>query len=167
MSARIRRNSPAIPVVVVKGPPVSQKEAKKTDTDLFKDSCLHALDLTKQFLTYSAAGIAFVVGIVYSDKPGKLPAWAVALSLLFLGLSIAAGWLCFMRIIAKINRERSYDVYERSVQLFSIGQIVLFGLGILCLGWATLQSAYHHSVVPSKEVVSPMPSAIARPSSTH
>jgi hypothetical protein len=151
----------------VKGPPVSKKEPEKAGTDSFKDSCLHALDLIKQFLTYSAAGIAFVVGIVYSDKPGRLPAWAVALNLLFLGLSIAAGWLCFMRIIGKINRERSYDVYDRSVQLFSIGQILFFGLGILCLGWTTLQWACQSSATPAKQVVPGTPSAIASPSSTH
>ena len=109
--------------------------------DPLKDSCGYALDLIKQFLTLSAAGIAFVVGLVYADKPGKIPASSVACSLTLLGLSLLCGWLSFMGIVGKVNKRQSYDIYDRTIQAFCALQILLFCGGVLILFFPTLHTA--------------------------
>jgi len=109
--------------------------------DPLKDSCQYAVDLVKQFLTLSAAGIAFVVGLVFAEKPGKLPPISVGLSLTLFGLSILCGWLCFMRVVGKINKEKSYDTFESFIQVMSALQILLFCGGVLVLFWPTLHTA--------------------------
>jgi cytochrome bd-type quinol oxidase subunit 2 len=109
--------------------------------DPLKDSCGYALDLIKQFLTLSAAGIAFVVGLVYADKPGKIPASSVAFSLSLLGLSFLCGWLSFMGIVGKVNKRQSYDIYDRLIQAFCALQILLFCGGVLILFFPTLHTA--------------------------
>jgi hypothetical protein len=126
--------------------------------DPLKDSCQYAMELIKQFLTFSAAGIAFVVGLVYADKPGKLSGCYVAVSLGLLGLSILSGWLAFMSIVGKVNKRRSYDVYERQIQLFSVFQILLFCAGVLTLFFPTLQTARAQQATPP---------ALASPSPAH
>jgi hypothetical protein len=126
--------------------------------DPLKDSCGYALDVIKQFLTLSAAGIAFIVGLVFADKPGKLSADSVRLSLIFLGLSILCGWLSFMSIVGKVNKRQSYDVYDRGIQAFSALQILLFCGGVLTLFFPTLQTARAQQAAPP---------ALASPSSTH
>jgi len=109
--------------------------------DPIKDSCQYAVDLIKQFLTLSAAGIAFVVGLVFAEKPGKLAPASVGWSLTLFGLSILCGWLCFMRVVGKINREKSYDTFEWFIQITSALQILLFCGAILVLFGPTLHSA--------------------------
>lgn len=106
-----------------------------------KDSCNYAFELVKQFLTLGTAGIAFVVGLVFAEKPGRLTSTTVGWSLLFFGLSILCGWLCFMRLVGKINRDDDYEIFECFAQLTSILQIVLFCVGIAVLVPATLQTA--------------------------
>ena len=127
-----------------------------TGNDPLKDSCEYALDLTKQFLTLSSAGIAFVVGLVFADQPGKLPAWAVGWGLAFFGLSIVCGWLCCMRMTGKVNKLRSYDVFEPFAQCVSALQILLFCAAVLVLFFQTLHAARH----PGK---SPPAAAAAKP----
>lgn len=122
----------------------------------FKDSCQFALDLIKQFLTLGAAGIAFVVGLVYADKPGKLPPGTVKISLILLGVSLLFGWLAFMAIVGKINRRKSYDVYEPSIQIFSVLQIVLFGAGVAVLFFPVFRTAQAQQIAPPASV-SPTP----------
>jgi hypothetical protein len=108
--------------------------------DPLKDSCEYALDLIKQFLTLSAAGIAFVVGLVFADKPCKLTPLSVGWSLTLFGLSIFCGWLCFMRVVGKINQEKSYNIFEPFAQVMSILQILLFCGGVLVLFSPTLHA---------------------------
>jgi hypothetical protein len=126
--------------------------------DPLQDSCGYALDLIKQFLTLSAAGIAFIVGLVFADKPGKLSAGSVRLSLILLGLSILCGWLSFMSIVGKVNKRQSYDVYDRAIQAFSALQILLFCGGVVTLFFPTLQTA---------ETQQAAPPTLASPSPTH
>jgi cytochrome bd-type quinol oxidase subunit 2 len=109
--------------------------------DPLKDSCQYAVDLVKQFLTLSAAGIAFVVGLVFAEKPGKLTPLSVGWSLTLFGLSILFGWLCYMRVVGKINKDKSYDVFEGFMQLTSALQILLFCGGVLILFWPTVHTA--------------------------
>jgi len=106
-----------------------------------KDSCNYAVELVKQFLTLATAGIAFVVGLVFAEKSGKLSSAIVGWSLLFFGLSIVCGWLCFMRLVGKINRDDNYEVFEPFAQLTSLLQILLFCGGIAVLVPATLHKA--------------------------
>lgn len=124
--------------------------------DPLKDSCGYALDLIKQFLTLSAAGIAFVVGLVYADKPGKISAFWVAFSLSLLGFSIFCGWLSFMGIVGKVNKRQSYDVYDRTIQAFCALQILLFCGAVLILFFPTLQTAKTQQAAPPP-LVSPSP----------
>jgi len=124
--------------------------------DPLKDSCAYAMELTKQFLTLSAAGIAFIVGLVYADKPGKISPCAVGWSLSLFGLSIVSGWLFQMRMIGKVNKEKSHDVYEGFAQMVSILQILFFCAGVLVLFAPTLRTArtQEASTIPSP---TPMP----------
>ena len=118
--------------------------------DPLKDSCQYAVDLVKQFLTLSAAGIAFVVGLVFAEKPGKLAPASVGWSLTLFGLSILCGWLCFMRVVGKINKEKSYDIFEWFIQVTSVLQILLFCGGILVLFCPTLHNARLQQTPPAK-----------------
>jgi hypothetical protein len=129
------------------------------NNDPLKDSCGYALDLIKQFLTLSAAGIAFVVGLVYADKPGKIPACAVASSLSLLGLSLLCGWLSFMGIVGKVNKRQSYDIYDRTIQAFCALQILLFCGGVLILFFPTLQTAISQqkAAAPSQPITHTQP----------
>ena len=120
--------------------------ANDTLKETRKDSCTYAMELTKQFLTLSAAGIAFVVGLVYADKPGKLSATAVGWSLCLFGFSILCGWFFLMRMTGKINKKQSYDIYEPFAQLTSILQIVFFCLGVVALFCPTLKVAHLHTI---------------------
>lgn len=133
-----------------------QENNNSKANDPLKDSCGYALELIKQFLTLSAAGIAFIVGLVFADKPGKLSADSVKLSLIFLGLSILCGWLSFMSIVGKVNKRQSYDVYGRPIQAFSALQILLFCCGVVTLFFPTLQTARAQQSAP-QPVVSPTP----------
>jgi hypothetical protein len=126
----------------------TKPECNNKANDPLKDSCGYALDLIKQFLTLSAAGIAFIVGLVYADKPGKLSAASVKLSLILLGVSILFGWLSFMSIVGKVNKRQSYDVYDCAIQAFSALQILLFCGGVLTLFFPTLQTAETQQAVP-------------------
>lgn len=137
--------------LVGSAPAGSAPDSLKTN-DPLKDSCGYALDLIKQFLTLSAAGIAFIVGLVYADKPGKLSECSVKAGLIFLGASIVCGWLSFMGIVGKVNKQKSYDVYDRGIQVFCVLQILLFCGGVLTLFSPTIQTARTQEKMPAISV---------------
>jgi hypothetical protein len=134
--------------------------------DPLKDSCGFALDLIKQFLTLSAAGIAFIVGLVYADKPGKLSEGSVMGGLILFGASILFGWLAFMAIVGKVNKEKSYDVYGRGIQVFCVLQILLFCGGVLMLFSPTLQTARAQEKKQALSTRSPLSQGHATPPSS-
>jgi hypothetical protein len=143
--------------LIQESPTTEKPEVSNTKTnDPLKDSCGYALDLIKQFLTLSVAGIAFIVGLVFADKPGRLSAGSVKLSLILLGLSILCGWLSFMSIVGKVNKHQSYDVYDRAIQAFSAFQILLFCGGVVTLFVPTLRTAETQQAAPAA-LASPSP----------
>ena len=65
-------------------------------------ACTQAIELIKQFFTLSSAGVAFVVGLVFADKPVKLPTAAAKWSMILFGLSIAAGCVAYMAVVGRL-----------------------------------------------------------------
>jgi hypothetical protein len=114
------------------------------DTSEFKDSCECARELIKQFLTFSAAGIAFVLGVAYAGKPSGFSVCYVALSIGLLAASIICGLISFMCIVGNTKTEKNYDIDEPSVKWLTIFQIFLFCGGVLTLFFPTLQTASAH-----------------------
>jgi hypothetical protein len=140
-------------------PQAPPPQAAQPDTSL-KDSCTYALDLIKQFLTFSAAGIAFVLGVVTAGKgPGFSPtfvAWSVGL----LVASAACGLLSFMCIVGNVKGDQSYNIDDASVKRFAIFQILLFCAGVAVLFLPTFQLAKAQQIAPTS-------SAALTPSPTH
>jgi hypothetical protein len=106
-----------------------------------KDSCTYALDLIKQFLTFTAGGIAFVLGVVSTGKPSGFSPLFVALSIGLLALSGACGLLSFMCIVGNIKDQQSYNIDDPSVKCLTILQILLFCGGVSVLFFPTFQTA--------------------------
>ena len=102
----------------------------------YKDSCSFAVALAGQFLTLGAAGIAFIIGLVFAerDAPSSLPPWALKVALVFFALSILWGWMFLMNVIGEINQSNNYNVYGGAPQWLSILQIVCCLLPLTLLG---------------------------------
>jgi hypothetical protein len=109
--------------------------------DPLKESCDYAMDLTKQFLTLSAAGIAFVVGLVFADRPAKICPCVVGWTLSLFGASIAAGLAFQMRMIGKVHGKEGHDVFGGFTQAASFLQILLFAVAVALLFFPTVQAA--------------------------
>jgi hypothetical protein len=122
-----------------------------------RDSCTFALDLIKQFLTFSAAGIAFVLGVVSSGKSAAFTPFYVAWSVGLLVASVACGLLSFMCIVGNVKDHQSYDIDDPWVKGFTICQILIFCAGVAVLFFPTLQTAQGQQVAPPPSV-SPTPS---------
>ena len=87
-----------------------------------------AFDLTKQFLTLAFAGIAFVVGLSFSD-PGAIPTLWLWPTLVLFAFSIVVGLLFLMRSVSDLS-QAGLDVYEKSLRVMAAGQILLVILGV-------------------------------------
>lgn len=103
--------------------------------------CTQAIELIKQFLTLSSAGVAFVVGLVFADKPVKLPSDAVKGSLILFGISIVCGYLSYMAIVGKLGNEGRYGIYGRPIQIPAMLQVLCFGIGVALLAVPTIRLA--------------------------
>lgn len=114
------------------------------DSEHLKKACEYAIDLIKQFLTLAAAGIAFVVGLVFSDQADLLKSGPVQWSLILFALSLLCGWTCYMNIIGRISKKSDYDIYHGFAQTMSIMQIILFAAAIGVLFNPTIKNAGHH-----------------------
>jgi TctA family transporter len=100
-----------------------------------KDACQYAVGLSEKFLTLSAAGIAFIIGLVFANEdsaavqlsPGVLR-WALAL----FGLSVFLGWLFLMNVVGSVADD-DYRVQNNAKQWLCLLQIIaaLFGIGLL------------------------------------
>jgi hypothetical protein len=126
------------------------------DSSTSKDSCTYALDLIKQFLTFSAAGIAFVLGVVSAGKPSSFSPLFVTLSVGLLAVSVACGLLSFMCIVGNVKDHQSYDIDDPSVKWLAVFQILLFCGGVAVLFLPTFQAAKAQQTTPPA-VASPSP----------
>jgi hypothetical protein len=106
------------------------------DSERYKDACKYAVGLSEKFLTLSAAGIAFIIGLVFAKEGSS----AVALSpgvlrtaLVSFGVSILLGWLFLMNVVGSVADDNDYRIKNNAKQWFAFLQIVtvLFGIGLL------------------------------------
>jgi hypothetical protein len=66
-----------------------------------KDGCEYALDLSKQFITFSAAGLAFLLGLAAAETT-RPPFLVTLLVLILFALSVAAGLLFHMKVTGNV-----------------------------------------------------------------
>lgn len=94
-----------------------------------KDSCGYAVDVAKQFITFSVTAIGFVVTLFLFENYLSFTPTIILLSLLGLGMLFG---ICFiLSVIAHINQTKNYNVYSPMLRNLIITQIVLFLLAIL------------------------------------
>lgn len=118
------------------------------DGDNHKNSCNYSVDLSKQFLTYAAAGVAFLVASVLA-APSQVD-WLSYTSFSSFGFSMAFGLLFVMSVVGHIAKTSNYDVYTPVLRAFSGLQIFAFVVGIVCLGIVVVRksSASHQRPMP-------------------
>jgi hypothetical protein len=151
--------SVAAPAAAQPPPPPPPETPANTSA---KDSCTFALDLIKQFLTFSAAGIAFVLGIVSSGKSAAFTPFYVSWSVGLLVASVACGLLSFMCIVGNVKDHQSYDIDDAWVKGLTMFQILIFCAGVAVLFFPTLQTARAQQVAPSG-AASPTPTPAPTP----
>jgi len=86
-------------------------------------------DLTKQFLTLAFGGIAFVVGLSFSNPS------AVSTTLLWVAIGLFSasclfGLMFLMKGVNHLSEKKSFDIYATSLRVLSILQII-FVLGVV------------------------------------
>jgi hypothetical protein len=90
-----------------------------------KDATKYSVEVSKQFLTLASAGVAFAVGLVFSDKHPELTGPLRTTVWLFSG-SIASGLIYLMSVVGQIGKNENYDVYSSSLRFVALVQVVLF-----------------------------------------
>ena len=110
---------------------VLRKEEVMSDNDHHKDSCEYAVGIANQFLTLATAGLAFVVALALASDTPLTPLWYWCGGLL--AFSVLAGLLFTMSVVAHINQEAKYDVYNGMLKTFSLAQILSFLCAIIVL----------------------------------
>jgi len=89
-------------------------------------------DLTKQFLTFAFAGIAFVVGLFF-NTPGTVSSLMLWLVIGVFGGSVILGLLFLMRGVSLLSIDKSYDIYAPSLRGLAVLQIILMLIGTVFL----------------------------------
>lgn len=89
-------------------------------------------DLTKQFLSLAFAGIAFVVGLLFSS-PGSMSSVVFWFVVVAFGASAFLGLAFLMHGVNLLSVKKSYDIYASSLRFLATFQIVamLIGTGLL------------------------------------
>jgi len=105
----------------------------KEDSQHLKDSCDYAISITKTLLSYSSAGIAFVISIILSGK-NFYPSWATWVIIIALALSILLGLFFLMNIVGHINQFENYNVNIPRLRKITLWQMSTFFIPILLLG---------------------------------
>ena len=105
-------------------------------------ACGYAMTLADGFIKLAAGGIAFVVGLVFSEKGASADPALLRWSITLFAASILLGWLFLMRMTGKIARQNDYRIYEPFAQAVSFFQIILFGIGIALLGGLLWQKTW-------------------------
>jgi hypothetical protein len=123
-------------------------EAKVGVPEHKRDACKYSTDLSKQFLTLTTAGLAFLIASYFA---GNLEVSILTLYLCFglFGLSAILGFLFLMSVIGNIDQLNRYDVYTARHRGLVGVQIGAFAIAVLVLAIATLQSAAESSLTRS------------------
>lgn len=98
-----------------------------------------AVDLVKLFITFATAGIAFLVGAVFSGKI-VLSAVTIIACLVLFAVSAMCGIAFIMQAVSGVHEGR-YDVTAPSPTWISFIQMVLFFVGAALLGWQAIMRA--------------------------
>lgn len=115
--------------------------------DKHKDSCKYSIEISKQFLTLSSAGIAFVVGLAMarSITVSNSFYWSVGL----FAVSVAVGLFYVMSVVAHINQDDNYNVYTTTPRCLALIQIVTFLAAISVLGFIILSEDRNSKQMPA------------------
>jgi len=108
----------------------------------YKDACQYAVGMSEKFLTLAAAGVAFVVGLVFAKENSpsvQLSPLVLEWSLGLFGVSILLGWMFLMNVVGKVAADNDYRIYNNAKQWLCLLQIVTALSGIGLLGFCTFQ----------------------------
>jgi hypothetical protein len=105
-------------------------EEKDKSLTFFKDSCAYGVEVAKQILTISSAGVLFLAGLVFSNQNVDATP-AVIIAVVCQSISILFGLLFIMGVTGHINKYKQYDVYTTPLRLFALLQIIAF-LAAIC-----------------------------------
>ena len=126
-------------------------EQQANNADAHKDSCSYGIALSKQFITLSVAGIAFVGGLAITQS-ASLPNDKVIIIFISLGLSIGAGLLFIMNVIGHININNNYDVYTTGPRIMAFFQLLFFVIGVAYLAYMSMASISMMKIHKSENV---------------
>jgi len=98
-----------------------------------------AVDLVKLFLTFAAAGIAFLVGGAFSAKLA-IPAWMLIACLVLLTASVVCGIMFFMVAVSGLQAG-TFVVTARGPSRIAALQIAFFLSAAVLLGWEAIARA--------------------------
>jgi hypothetical protein len=121
----------------------STKQPGARDDERHKDACQYAVGVSEKFLTLSAAGIAFIIGLVFAKEDAaviRLSPIILRLALIAFGVSIFLGWLFLMNVVGDLARRNDYRVYNNAKQWLCFLQIITALFGILLLAYCTFQA---------------------------
>lgn len=128
-----------------------------SDDPRYKDACQYAVDVSEKFLTLSAGGIAFIIGLVFGKEDSlvvQLSSGVIRLALVAFGISILLGWLFLMNVVGSLAKENDYRIYNNAKQWLCSLQIIMALFGIGLLGYCTFhaigkrsQNKSHHCIV--------------------
>jgi hypothetical protein len=124
--------------------------AQPKSSHQLKESCDHAIEVAGQFVGLASAGIAFVVGLVFSTNDSLGP-WLVVWICVLFAISVLCGLMVRMGAVSDINKTGSCDVYDPSLRKIAFLQIILFGLGVVLVAAVTFDRAFGRSSAPENE----------------
>lgn len=101
-------------------------------SDHFRDSCSYSVEVSKQFLTFAAGGVAFLVAtaLTPTSRVSPLFYWSFGAFV----LSLLLGLVYIMQVVGHINLDKNYDVYSRRLRVCSALQLVTTVTGAVLLG---------------------------------
>lgn len=117
--------------------------------DHHKDACSYSVEIAKQFITLSSAGIAFVVGLALAKPTAAL--WQYYAAILALTLSVGCGLAYLMNVVGHIGREQNYDIYTKRLTIIAVVQIAMFFVAVFVLG----KIVYERIAGPTRSVQTP------------
>lgn len=100
--------------------------------DHLKDSCSYSVEVSKQFLTFAAGGVAFLVATALAPASRITPLFYWSFGAFV--LSILFGLAYIMQVVGHINRDRNYDVYSGRLRACSALQLLTTLCGATLLG---------------------------------
>ena len=115
-----------------------------------KDGCNYSLDLSKQFITFAAGGLAFVVGLATAEA-SRPSLWLTLPALISFAASMLAGLVFHMKVTGNVATERNYDAFDPALTLLAKIQMLLFAFGVLILGVITVMNSMGSAGKDSKK----------------